>query len=258
MAEPVVGESQSGAGSRWLSTSMQRGGQMVMKSSQVFLVAMTLSIALATTAAHAGCGDRPGTPTGVTARVTSQIPPRIQVRWTNTATETVFWDVEMTDERGNIAEALPAGIGRGDTGVGLPVENTYTVPPGVTRCFRVKARTARHTEGCVSEIWSNRACATTADCSFGPDTCIQGFVWREARPADHVCVSVAVREQTRSDNAQAAARRSPTGGPYGPDTCLSGFVWREAFPGDHVCVTPQTRAQAAQDNSQSHARDACP
>ena len=99
---------------------------------------------------------------------------------------------------------------------------------------------------------------TIRNCSFGPDTCVSGFVWREASANDHVCVTPPVREQTRSDNAQAAARRSPTGGPYGPDTCISGFVWREAFPGDHVCVTPQTRAQAAEDNRQARARDACP
>ena len=99
---------------------------------------------------------------------------------------------------------------------------------------------------------------TAKDCSFGPDTCIQGFVWREAVPNDHVCVTSQVRDQTRSDNAQAGARRSPTGGPFGPDTCIQGFVWREAFSDDHVCVSPQTRTQAAQDNSQATVRDACP
>jgi len=93
------------------------------------------------------------------------------------------------------------------------------------------------------------------DCSFGPDTCIKGFVWREAVSNDHICVTPQVRKQTRYDNTQAAARRSPTGG---SDTCISGFVWREAFPGDHVCVTPQTRAQTAQDNKWSRIRAACP
>lgn len=105
---------------------------------------------------------------------------------------------------------------------------------------------------------TRRALTGTRDCSSGPDTCIQGFVWREAVPNDHVCVTPQVRQQTRSDNAQAAARRSPTGGPFGPNTCLSGFVWREAFSGDRVCVTPRTRAQAAQDNRWVRVRDACP
>jgi hypothetical protein len=89
---------------------------------------------------------------------------------------------------------------------------------------------------------------------FGPDTCLNGFVWREAVPADHVCVTPDVRTQAAADNAQAAARRSPTGGPYGPDTCLQGYVWREAVAGDHVCVTPPTRDQARNDNLSAAAR----
>ncbi len=87
-----------------------------------------------------------------------------------------------------------------------------------------------------------------------PGTCIQGYVWREASPTDHVCVTPNVRDQAAYDNSQASARRNPNGGPYGPDTCLQGYVWREAFPNDHVCVTPETRAQAQYDNSQAQSR----
>lgn len=96
------------------------------------------------------------------------------------------------------------------------------------------------------------------DCTYGPGTCIKGFVWRQAVPNDHVCVTSQVRQQAQSDNAQAAARRNPGGGAFGPDTCRSGFVWRDAFSNDHVCVTPQTRSQAAQDNHWASVRNACP
>lgn len=82
---------------------------------------------------------------------------------------------------------------------------------------------------------------------YGSDTCKQGYVWREAIPSDHVCVTPAIRQQTWDDNGQASARRDPTG-PYGPDTCKQGYVWRDAFANDHVCVTPQTRQQAQDDN----------
>ncbi|WP_237109521.1 hypothetical protein, partial [Nonomuraea sp. MG754425] len=34
----------------------------------------------------------------------------------------------------------------------------------------------------------------------GSDTCLAGFVWREARPADHVCVTPKVRERTAVEN----------------------------------------------------------
>lgn len=93
-----------------------------------------------------------------------------------------------------------------------------------------------------------------AVCDYGPNTCLPGFVWREASPTDHVCVTGATRDQTRNDNNLANQRRSPTGGAYGPDTCLPGFVWREAFAGDHVCVLGATRTQAAADNAQASAR----
>jgi hypothetical protein len=98
------------------------------------------------------------------------------------------------------------------------------------------------------------ATPAVADGDFGPDTCLNGFVWREAVPTDHVCVTPAVRSQTRQDNALAASRRSSTGGPFGPDTCLSGFVWREAYSGDRVCVTPATREQARSDNANAGPR----
>lgn len=90
--------------------------------------------------------------------------------------------------------------------------------------------------------------------NYGPDTCLQGWVWREATPTDHVCVTPDTRTQTANDNSQAGARRDPNGGPYGPDTCLQGWVWREAVANDHVCVTTATRSQAASDNSQAAAR----
>jgi TIR domain-containing protein len=89
---------------------------------------------------------------------------------------------------------------------------------------------------------------------YGPDTCIQGYVWREATPSDHVCVTPATRDQTARDNSLAASRRSRTGGPYGPDTCITGYVWREAVANDRVCVTPAVRDQAARDNSQRQLR----
>jgi hypothetical protein len=102
--------------------------------------------------------------------------------------------------------------------------------------------------------WYEDSFDTRSELHHGPDTCKNGFVWREARPGDHVCVTPQTRSQTAADNRMAASRRSPNGGPYGPDTCKQGYVWREAFPGDLVCVPPQTRAQAAEDNSLAASR----
>ena len=87
-----------------------------------------------------------------------------------------------------------------------------------------------------------------------PGACIEGYVWRAARPTDRVCVSPAVRSESAAENAQAAERRQPGGGPYGPDTCRQGYVWREAFAGDTVCVAPPSRSRAAADNANAAAR----
>jgi hypothetical protein len=91
---------------------------------------------------------------------------------------------------------------------------------------------------------------------YGPDTCLEGFVWREARDGDTVCVTPAVRNRTAEENQLAASRREPNGGAYGPDTCKQGYVWREAFDGDTVCVTPEIRAEAVTDNAAAESRKA--
>jgi hypothetical protein len=83
---------------------------------------------------------------------------------------------------------------------------------------------------------------------YGPDTCLEGYVWRDAVANDHVCVTGATRGQAAADNAQAAARRDPNG-PYGPYTCVNGYVWREAIPTDYVCVIPAVRSRTAADNA---------
>ena len=111
---------------------------------------------------------------------------------------------------------------------------------------------------CCSSVGSVSQPLVARNCASGPGTCAQGFVWREASPSDHVCVTPQVRQQTAADNRQAAARRQPGGGASGPDTCRQGFVWREAFANDHVCVTPQTRGRTAQDNRWAGVRNACP
>ena len=92
---------------------------------------------------------------------------------------------------------------------------------------------------------------------YGPETCRDGYVWRDAFPGDHVCVTPETRTQAAQDNSQAHARRQ-AGGAYGPDSCRPGYVWRDARPEDHVCVTPETRAAVAADNSEAAARRARP
>ncbi len=42
--------------------------------------------------------------------------------------------------------------------------------------------------------------------AYGPHTCVQGYVWREAWVGDDVCVTGSQRTQARLDNAEVRNR----------------------------------------------------
>ena len=75
-------------------------------------------------------------------------------------------------------------------------------------------------------------------------TCKSGFVWREARSSDLVCVTPASRAKVAEENRSAAQGVQPGAAP----TCRSGLVWREAFSGDVVCVPPGRRDEVRKEN----------
>lgn len=88
---------------------------------------------------------------------------------------------------------------------------------------------------------------------YGPDTCVQGYVWREARTGDTVCVTPDIRAAVAQQNANPGAHKDPNGA-YGPESCAQGYVWREAFDGDTICVTPDFRQQMFDDNAAASSR----
>jgi hypothetical protein len=81
--------------------------------------------------------------------------------------------------------------------------------------------------------------------------CPPGYVWREASPSDHVCVTPEQRMRAAAQNAAAATHVNRTDPAFGPKTCVSGYVWREAYAGDVVCVTPAERDAAKNQNAQA-------
>ena len=111
--------------------------------------------------------------------------------------------------------------------------------------------------------WDEVECGPASPCdgsrpapAQASDACKSGYVWREARKQDHVCVTPASRDRVAQENRTAAQRW--TAGAYGPKSCVSGYVWREAFSGDTVCVSPQRRADVKQENQLAASRRARP
>jgi len=88
---------------------------------------------------------------------------------------------------------------------------------------------------------------------YGSDTCVQGFVWREARGGDTVCVTPDIRAQVATQNANPGSNKDPLAG-SGPESCSQGYVWREAFDGDTICVTPAFRQQMWDANAAAQSR----
>jgi hypothetical protein len=95
----------------------------------------------------------------------------------------------------------------------------------------------------VSFLITNRAFAQT-------DACVEGYVWGEAFPDDHVCISRETHDLAADENRNAEENRRRDAG----DQCEPGFVWRMASPQDHVCVTQSERDQAQQDNNLASTR----
>jgi hypothetical protein len=111
------------------------------------------------------------------------------------------------------------------------------------------AQNTRRENPAIAKSYVPPGAAPEPKVSLSNKLCKQGFVWRLARSADHVCVTPAARTRTANENAAAASLRDPKGA-YGPNSCVSGYVWREAFAGDIVCVKPEIRKLVQQENAE--------
>jgi hypothetical protein len=101
--------------------------------------------------------------------------------------------------------------------------------------------------GSIFAIALSLAFALTTDAAMAD--CKSGYVYRDAKDGDGICVTPGERSEAKAQNANAENNRKVVGGPYGPNTCRDGYVWREAFAGDVVCVTPFERQKARQQNA---------
>ncbi|WP_265569896.1 hypothetical protein [Sphingomicrobium nitratireducens] len=103
--------------------------------------------------------------------------------------------------------------------------------------------------------------------------CQSGFVWRQIKSDDLVCVTPEERAQVKVDKQLAGERTVPldkrvvqlssvcinpsacaSAPTMAPQPCLSGFVWREAIAEDFVCVPPARRDKVKADNRAAASR----
>jgi hypothetical protein len=131
-------------------------------------------------------------------------------------------------------------------------ENNMVIPKDRPYHIAVQACHTRFLQSSQCSQWSTDALLLP----YGPDTCRDGFVWRDAFDGDHVCVTSAQRVEAASENATASSRVSSTDHSYGPDTCVQGFVWRGASSSDHVCVTGAQYQETQNENAQAGAHRA--
>lgn len=61
--------------------------------------------------------------------------------------------------------------------------------------------------GALSDLSSMNSAAAAGP--YGPDTCVKGYVWREATAADHTCVAPSVREYHRRQTNAAVSWAVP-------------------------------------------------
>lgn len=83
-----------------------------------------------------------------------------------------------------------------------------------------------------------------ADCPYGEDQCLPGFVWRGAFPGDHVCVDGQAQQLAAQENAAAASLVDPDR----PGYCRQNYKWREGDSLDKACVTGAARDRVAGEN----------
>jgi hypothetical protein len=108
---------------------------------------------------------------------------------------------------------------------------------------------------CVATIVAPGIPASADPLANGPDGCIAGYVYRNARDGDTVCVTPTTQAQVAAENADPNAHKDPNGA-SGPESCAQGWVWRQAFDGDAICVTPDIRTQTLADNAAASSRKA--
>ena len=118
----------------------------------VSIFATNLAIALCSSSAIAGCGDRPGTPTNVTANPVFGVFGMVRVEWTNTASEEVWWDYDVTHNGVRVPQraGMPPRVAAGQ--VGLRFGNSFSPGYGDSMLSLARADRAWAEGMCVENL----------------------------------------------------------------------------------------------------------
>lgn len=146
----------------------------------------------------------------------------LRLTWNNTATERVWWDIEITDKAGKVVQSVTGGEPV-KTGRGVTSRDFSSYGVNTTRCFRLRARTAGGTEGCVSQIWSARVCATTAR-RQAPQPTPNAGRWGALAADGKGRWGVALHEQNEQKAKSVALRECGTRGVGGCRILVTGAV----------------------------------
>jgi hypothetical protein len=262
---------------------------LITKRNRVaLLTVVATSVAMfGAASANAACSDRPGTPNHVSARAVSATA--IELTWNNTASEgfarTPIFGIPYSYElkpRGaiyfdiSVREGAPDGrmLGLDRTGYG-PFESFGDGTPqtkrwlgttfaglkaGRTYCFQLRARTEPGTQGCVSQLASEWACATTPALPLAaatpdilrPRAPVSAAATLPPRPAPRPLMPASTPTPSVYTGGRGSTIAAVATAPIA--TCLPGYVWRVARPSDLVCVTLQSRARVAEENRTAAAR----
>src|SRR5215469_16856244 len=95
--------------------------------------------------------------------------------------------------------------------------------PGILTALAATVTAVAGLVAAIPPVWQAVFGTKTGPANY--QNCISGYVWREATPEDHVCVTMETHLRTLQDNQLAGSRRNASGGTYGADTCMQGYVW---------------------------------
>lgn len=144
--------------------------------------------------------------------------------------------------KGEVIIASAGGTLRNEVELGAPIVDIQTGTDGFPVPITLSAR----------QVFVTPTGTLAQGAHSGLDTCLSGFVWREATVNDLVCVPPDVRDQSLADRAAAEQGTNTTAG------CPEGLVPRNARADDTACTTEEIARSVLDQNHRDQSRKLLP